>query len=153
MTSKSFYNELEIIANDRCLDIQDVLNAVETALIKACGSMGYTGDIKVEFTPEAFKLRIFEFKYVVDEIDPEGPDGQILLEEAREIKPKIKCRQMCKIQITKMSKKEEYKDILGILSQVSEHVEGFRFKRAYNLCIKNNIDKLAETLGKFIENN
>ena len=35
MTIKSFYNELEIIANDRCLDIQDVLNAVETALIKA----------------------------------------------------------------------------------------------------------------------
>ena len=32
MTSKSFYNELEIIANDRCLDIQDALiNAVSTA--------------------------------------------------------------------------------------------------------------------------
>lgn len=99
MTSKSFYNELEVIANERCLDIQDVLNAVETALIKACGSMGYTGDIKVEFNPEAFKLRIFEFKYVVEEIDPEGPDGQILLEEAKTIKPKIKVGGTIKTEI------------------------------------------------------
>ena len=60
---------------------------------------------------------------------------------------------MCKIQITKMSKKEEYKDIREVLSQISEHIEGFRFKRAYNLCIKNNIDKLAKILGEFIENN
>ena len=52
MTSKSFYNELEIIAHERSLEIEDVLSVVETALIKACGSMGYTGDIKVEFVPE-----------------------------------------------------------------------------------------------------
>ena len=85
--------------------------------------------------------------------DPKKFIPRPIMERDYKIKPKVKCRQMCKIQITKMSKKEEYKDILGVLSQISEHIDGFRFKRAYNLCIKNNIDKLAETLGKFIKNN
>ena len=89
----------------------------------------------------------------LNEPDPNKFIPRPIKERDYKIKPKVQCRQICKIQITKMSKKEEYKDILGILSQVSEHVEGFRFKRAYNLCIKNNIDKLAETLGKFIKNN
>jgi hypothetical protein len=89
----------------------------------------------------------------VDKPDPRKFIPKPIKERDYKIKPKVKCRQMCKIQITKMSKKEEYKDILEILSQISEHVEGFRFKRAYNLCVKNNIDKLAETLSKFIENN
>lgn len=89
----------------------------------------------------------------VDKPDPKKFMPRVVKERAYKIKPKVKCRQICKIQITKMSKKEEYKDVLEVLSQISEHVEGFRFKRAYNLCVKNNIDKLAETLGKFIENN
>lgn len=89
----------------------------------------------------------------VNEPDPKKFIPKPVKERDYKIKPKVKCRQICKIQITKMSKKEEYKDILEVLSQISEHVEGFRFKRAYNLCIKNNIDKLAETLGEFIKNN
>ena len=89
----------------------------------------------------------------VNEPDPKKFMPRPTKERDYKIKPKVKCRQICKIQITKMSKKEEHKDILGLLSQISEHIEGFRFKRAYNLCIKNNIDKLAETLGEFIENN
>ena len=89
----------------------------------------------------------------VDKPDPRKFMPRPKKEREYKIKPKVKCRQMCKIRIAKMSKKEEYKDILGILSQVYEHVDGFRFKRAYNLCIKNNIDKLAEILGEFIENN
>ena len=89
----------------------------------------------------------------VDKPDPQKFIPRPKKDRDYKIKPRVKCRQMCKIQITKMSKKEEYKGVLEVLSQISEHVEGFRFKRAYNLCIKNNINKLAETLGKFIENN
>lgn len=89
----------------------------------------------------------------VDRPDPQKFIPKPIKEREYKIKPKVKCRQMCKIQITKMSKKEEYKDILGVLSQISEHIDGFRFKRAYNLCVKNNIDKLAKILGEFIENN
>ena len=89
----------------------------------------------------------------IDKPDPKKFIPRPVKERDYKIKPNVKCRQICKIQITKMSKKEEYKDILDTLSKISEHIDGFRFKRAYNLCIKNNIDKLAETLGKFIENN
>lgn len=99
MTNKNFYKELEIIANERGLDITDVLQVVETALIKACGSMGYTGEIQVEFQPEATKIRIFEYKTVVEAIDPEGPEGQILLEDAKQIKAKVKVGSVIKTEI------------------------------------------------------
>lgn len=89
----------------------------------------------------------------INEPDPQKFIPRPTKEREYKIKPMVKCRQICKAQITRMSKKEEHKNILEILSQISEHVEGFRFKRAYNLCAKNNIDKLAKILGKFIENN
>ena len=89
----------------------------------------------------------------VDSPDPRKFIPRITKERDYKIKPNVKCRQMCKIQIAKMSKKEEFKDISEILSQILDHVEGFRFKRAYNLCIKNNIDNLTKTLGDFIKNN
>lgn len=89
----------------------------------------------------------------VDEPDPKKFIPRPTKERGYEIIPKMKCRRDCKGQITKMAKKEEYKDIIDVLSQIYEHVEHFRFKRAYNLCIKNNIDRLAKILGEFIENN
>ena len=125
-----------------------------------CKNCRFTCGLK----PCAFENDYVLYREIIDEIRKplvvysDKPDPKLYIprppkEREYKIKPKVKCRQMCKIQITKMSKKEEHKDILEVLSQISEHVEGFRFKRAYNLCIKNNIDKLAETLGKFIENN
>lgn len=89
----------------------------------------------------------------VDKPDPKKFIPRPIKRKARKIKPNTECRRICSIQITKMSKKEEYKDVIEILSQISEHIKGFRFKRAYNLCVKNNINKIAETLGKFIKNN
>lgn len=90
MTNKNFYKEIDIIAEEHGLDPDDVLDCVRVALDKACGSIGYTGQIVVEFQKETYKIKINEIKIVVEEIDPEGPVGQILLEEAQAIKPKIK---------------------------------------------------------------
>lgn len=90
MISKNFYESLEAVAFERGLTIDEVLLKVETAIAISCKNSGYTGDIKTEWDFEKKRIRVFEYKYVVDEVDPEGPKGQITLEEAQEIKPKTK---------------------------------------------------------------
>ena len=69
MISKGFYEYLETIAEERRLDKQDVLAAVEIALIKAAQAEGHTGIIEVEFNDEQKKVRISETFNVVEEIN------------------------------------------------------------------------------------
>lgn len=90
MISKGFYEQLETIATERHIEIEDVLAAVRTGLIKGCQLEGFFGDLEVEFNDEQKNIRIFETFRVVDEIDPEGPAGQILLEQAKEIRTRVK---------------------------------------------------------------
>ncbi len=90
MISKGFYDELVIIANEKHLELDDVFKAVTTALVKACKLEGAKGEISVEFNEEQKKIRVFQTFHVVEEIDPEGPDGQILLEEAKEMRARVK---------------------------------------------------------------
>lgn len=90
MISKGFYEQLETIAAERHIEIDDVLAAVKVALIKACQLEGCTGAIDVEFNHEQKNIRIYESFIVVDEIDPEGPEGQILLEQAKEIRARVR---------------------------------------------------------------
>lgn len=99
MISKNFYESLEELSFERGLDIEDVLQKVETAIAVASRNSGFTGEVKTEWDFDKKKIRVFEFKYVVSEIDPEGPKGQILLEDAMEIKPKIKVGQEIKTEI------------------------------------------------------
>lgn len=90
MISKGFYDELVIIANEKHLELEDVFKAVTTALVKACKLEGAKGEISVEFNEEQKKIRVFQTFHVVETIDPEGPDGQILLEDAKEIRARVK---------------------------------------------------------------
>ncbi len=99
MVNKGFFEQLEIIAEAHFLEVEDVLNIVEIALIKACQLEGYKGDISVEFNEEQKKIRIFETLYVVDEVDPEGPSGQITLEEAKQIRVRVKVGSVIKREI------------------------------------------------------
>ncbi len=107
MISKSFYESLEELSYERGLDLEEVLKKVEVAISVASRNSGFSGEIISEWDFEKKKIRVFEFKYVVDEVDPEGPRGQILLEEAMEIKPRIKVGQEIRteINLNKFSKK------------------------------------------------
>ena len=60
MISKGFYEQLETIAAERHIEIDDVLAAVKVALIKACQLEGCTGAIDVEFNHEQKNIRIYE---------------------------------------------------------------------------------------------
>ena len=55
--------------------------------------------MKSEWDFERKRIKVFEYKYVVDEIEPEGPKGQITLEEALNIKSKVKVGSEIKTEI------------------------------------------------------
>ncbi len=95
MINKKFFESLEAIAFDRGLDMEAVLQKVEVAMAIACknSDVPYHGTIKLEADMEKKKLKFSEYKYVVEEVDPEGPRGQITLEEAKVLKPKAKVGQ------------------------------------------------------------
>ena len=98
MISKGFYEALEAISIERSLEMDQILEKVEVALSVACknNDVPYKGTIKIEADPERKEIKFYNYYYVVEEVDPEGPRGQLTLEEARLIKPKIKVGQEIK---------------------------------------------------------
>lgn len=99
MISKGFFETLELVAQERNLPIEDVLSKVEIALAKACATEGFTGEIQIEFNHEKKRIRIFELKTVTDDDDIDGTKGQITLEEAKEIKDRVKIGSVLKREI------------------------------------------------------
>lgn len=99
MITKAFYEFLEVVAVERHLEISDVQKAVEVALIKACQLHGAAGEVVIEFNDEQKKIRMYNIFHVVDEIDPEGIDGQITLEQAKEIRARVRVGSDIKTEI------------------------------------------------------
>ena len=60
MITKSFFEQLDTIAESRRLEKEDVLQAVKIAIIKGVQAEGHTGIIEVEFNEEQKKVRISE---------------------------------------------------------------------------------------------
>lgn len=102
MISKSFYESLEAISEERSLDIEKILEKVEIAMSVACknSDVPYKGTIKLEADLEKKEIKFYNYYYVVEEVDPEGPRGQLTLEEAKLIKPKAKVGQEIKEKVT-----------------------------------------------------
>ncbi len=99
--NKKFFESLEQIAYERGLNMEDVLAKVEVAMSIACknSDVPYTGTIKLEADLEKKEIKFVEYKYVVAEVDPEGPRGQITIEEARALKQKAKVGQELKEKV------------------------------------------------------
>ncbi|MDD3171141.1 MAG: transcription termination factor NusA [Bacilli bacterium] len=98
MISKNFFESLESVAFERGLDIHDVLDKVEIAIAVACRDTEYKGDIKMECDFEKKKIKVYDYRYVVEELT-EGNKGEILLEEAQMLKPKIKVGSVIKTEV------------------------------------------------------
>ena len=98
MISKSFYESLEAISEERSLEIEKILSKVEIAMSVACknSDVPYKGTIKLEADAEKKEIKFYNYYYVVEEVDPEGPRGQLTLEEARLTKPIAKIGQEIK---------------------------------------------------------
>ena len=98
MISKNFFESLESVAFDRGLDIHDVLDKVEIAIAVACRDTEYKGEIKMECDFEKKKIKVYDYRYVVEELT-EGNKGEILLEEAQFLKPKSKAGSVIKTEV------------------------------------------------------
>jgi len=101
MISKDFFESLEVIADERGLNINDILAKVELAMQIACknSDVPYKGTIKIETDFEKKRIKFYEYKYVVEEVDPEGPRGQITLEEAQALRSRVKVGQEIKEEV------------------------------------------------------
>ena len=113
MISKSFFEALEAAAQERGIEIDKIMDKVRFAMEKAARNAGYTGEIKMEVDYVKKEIKVFEYKYVVDQYtvldDIEDPEErakaedrkkyEILLEDAKLIKAKAKVGQELKTKV------------------------------------------------------
>ena len=150
MISKNFFENLELVANERNLMIDDVLSKVEVALVKACNSEGFTGDIEIEFNHEKKRIRIFEILTVVEEIDPEGPKGQVLVENALELKENAKEGTIIKREI-KLDADLGRKGASLFKQVFTQGLKELARKRAYEFFKEKENEMISATVNKITD--
>ena len=154
MISKSFYESLEDIANERGLDIAKVLEKVEVAMQIACKNSDcpYKGEVKLESDYETKKIRFFNYTRVVEEVDPEGPRGQITLEEAKVDHPKAKIGQEYREEIKLATFK--HKAAAMFKQTLNNELKNLEREEAYNYfsgCVGEVVvGKIANTNDKYV---
>lgn len=129
MITKAFYEELENIAVERHLEVEDVKKAVEMSLIKATQLMFPKGAVEVEFNDEQKKIRIYSIYHVVEEVDPEGEEGQITLEEAKEIRARVRIGSEIRTEVKFASLERKGAARFGQL--LNQYLRELQNKRAY----------------------
>ncbi len=149
MTSKSFYEFAEAVAFEKNLTLEDVLSKVEIALKKACNADGFNGDIHVEFNYEKKEIKIIEYKYVVSEIDPEGPAGQLYLDEAKKIKERVKVGTVLKTRIN-IDKDISRKGASQFKQVFSQGLKELGRKRAYEFFKEHENEMISGTVVRVL---
>ena len=145
MISKSFFEALTEVAEDRGLEIERVLDKVRFAMEKAARFAGYTGEITLDVDYDKKELKVYDRKYVVnqytvvDEIeDPEerakAEDRrkyEILVEDAKLIKPKAKAGQeiKTKVEFQKFGRKAamNFKNSFNNELKILEREEAYKY--------------------------
>ena len=90
MISKEFFENVELMANERGITVEQALEAVKEGLIKAYRKANGDASARVEFKPEKNEILMYSQKLVVEEIDPTLEIGQITLKEAKAISNRYK---------------------------------------------------------------
>lgn len=88
MASKKFIQALELLESEKGIKKEIVLDALKEALEKSY-KKNYAGSesiIRVEINEKTGKIRLYEIKHVVDDVNDE--DYELSLEEAQAINPK-----------------------------------------------------------------
>lgn len=88
MASKKFIQALELLESEKGIQKEVVLDALKEALEKSY-KKNYAGSesiIRVEINEKTGKIRLYEIKHVVDDVNDE--DYELSLEEAQMINPK-----------------------------------------------------------------
>ncbi len=150
MTSKSFYEWAEVVAQEKNLSLEDVMSKVATALKKACALEGFNGDVQIEFNYEKKEIKIVEYKYVVAEVDPEGPVGQITLEEAKQIKERVKVGSTIKTRIN-IEKEIGRKGASQFKQVFSQGLKELGRKRSYEFFKEHENEMITARVNKVLE--
>ncbi len=83
----------DAVAREKNIDREIVISAMEEAIQKAGRSKyGYDHDIRAQIDRTTGEISLFRYRHVVEEFDPETPEmetQQILLKQAKKIKPEI----------------------------------------------------------------
>ena len=93
MTSKEFYKQLEIVAEERGLSLEQLLDSFKKGLINAYKRSYGNTSVRVEFKPEKNEILMFKQRIVVESLenlDPECEIVPILYTEAKKINARAK---------------------------------------------------------------
>jgi len=90
MISKEFFENVELMANERGITVEQALAAVEEGLIKAYRKANGNASARVEFKPDKNEILMYSQRLVVEEIDPTLEIGQITLADAKAISNRYK---------------------------------------------------------------
>ena len=150
MTSKVLYEMIELVAQERNLVVEDVMDKVAVALKKACALEGFNGDIQIEYFPEKKKIRAIEYKYVVAEIDPEGPVGQILLEDAKLIKDRVRVGSTIRTEIN-IEKNIGRKGATQFKQLFTQGLKELGRKRAYEFFKERENEMITATVHRVLD--
>ena len=131
MISKNFFESLELLANERGLSIESILEKVEMAMGVACRDTEYVGDIKIDVDFEKKKIRFFEYRYVVSELT-EGNKGEILVEDAQLIKPRLKMKPGMEIKTEVDFNKFGRKSVSKFKNTLNNELKNLEREEAYN---------------------
>jgi len=102
MISKEFFKALELIAEDRGIEKEKILDIFSKGLLNAY-KKDYDGqqNARVVFNEEKAEILIIATYLVVDTVDPEAEKGtQITVEEAKEFKKNAKVGDVIEVKIT-----------------------------------------------------
>jgi len=93
MVNKEFYKQLELLAEDKGLSLEQLLEAFEKGLINGYKRENGNTSVRVEFKPEKHELNMFSRRIVIASMDDRDPNCEILpilLGVAKQKHPRIK---------------------------------------------------------------
>ncbi|MBN2541011.1 MAG: transcription termination/antitermination protein NusA [Bacilli bacterium] len=102
MISKDFFKALEVLAEERNISKEKILEIFGRGLINAY-KKAYNGktNVEVEFNEEKAEILLVAKSLVVDEVNPEAEEGsQISLEDAKELKKTARIGDIIEQKIT-----------------------------------------------------
>ena len=87
MTSKEFYKQLELLAEEKGLTLEQLLEAFEKGLINGYKREHGNTSVRVEFKPEKHEINMFTRRIVIASMEDRDPECEILpilLHQAKE---------------------------------------------------------------------
>ena len=137
MVNKDFFSALEDLEQEKRIDKETFIEALETALTSAYKkNFGRASGASVKLNPEKNTIKVYSYRTVVEEVEDE--DKEISLEEAKQIKKSYKVGDTISEEVTP-------KDFGRIAAQIARQVVLQKLREAeQNIAINELSEKQNE---------